>query len=140
MAKLHEKNVASATTTMNVKSRWQNSRQDSIKIDGDIISEIDHEKSLPDSFTKNQDKLSLVTHQSNTNEQVHPKRENRTRGERRASSKRTSPISNDQQNPSFKEVRSSSTDCSSNSTIEAMKNYSILKEMITPAQKIEVEQ
>ena len=136
----HEKNVASATTTMNVKSRWQNSRQDSIKIDGDIISEIDHEKSLPDSFTKNQDKLSLVTHQSNTNEQVHPKRENRTRGERRASSKRTSPISNDQQNPSFKEVRSSSTDCSSNSTIEAMKNYSILKEMITPAQKIEVEQ
>ena len=136
----HEKNIAIPTTTMNVKSRWQNSRQDSIKIDGDIVNDVDHEKSLSDSFTKNQDKLSLVTHQSNPNVQIHPKRENRTRGERRASSKRTSPISNDQLNPSFKEVRSSSIDHSSDSVIEAMKNYSILKEMITPAQRLEVEQ
>ena len=136
----HEKNVTIPTTTMNVESRWQNSRQDSTRIDGDIIGDIDHEKSLSDSFTKNQDKLSLVTHQSNANEQIHPKRENRTRGERRASSKRTSPISNDQLNSSFKEVRSSSTDYSNDSTIEAMKNYSILKEMVTPAQKLEVEQ
>ena len=137
-------NDVDASIPMKVKLRWNNASQNDVIDDNDMTN-----NSKNDDVTVHSTSLLRSEHQNNCDstfqnlnsaDQLMQKRESRTRGDRRTSSKRTSPTQKDLSDSTDTKHQTLNMDCSSTTTSEAVKHYSLLKEMVTPAQRLEVQQ
>lgn len=127
------------TIPMKVKSRWHNSSQNHAKEDSNWEMGNDNETTTIASCSLHDNNLDALNQHSDPTQQLMQKKDNRTRGDRRTTSKRISPTQKDLSGQSKAKSQLTNMDCSNTNSSEAVKRY-IISETVTPAQQLEVEQ
>ena len=125
---------------LKVKSRWHDSSQYDSKDDSNWEMGNDNETltTIGSCSLHDNDPDALRQH-SDPTQPIMQKRDNRTRGDRRTTSKRISPTQKDLSDQSKAKSQLTNMDFSNTNNSEAVKTY-IIYETVTPAQQLEVEQ